>query len=574
MITKRPFWNSSSTSAEKGVENSELSRVFTDLIEVMDIALWELDLEYRVVALNRKAKEIYGEDVVGDFCYHAAAGLDTVCPGCPAEMVYGGMDSGRSMHRREKAGGKVIYIDHIATPIRNPAGVLIGVLVLIIDITRHKVMEEELKAHRDLLEEKVSERTLELSESEARYRKLYEESKRSEQLYRSLLHSSADAITIYDMEGKVVYLSPAFTQTFGWSCEELLGKQFSPEFVPKPEQEETQFHLRNLLERGTPCRDFQTRRKTKDGRILEVNISASRYNDHQGRPAGVLVLTRDITQQKQLEAQVKHAERMEAIGTLAGGIAHDFNNLMMGIMGHVSLMRMGIPDNHPNMRRVDKIEKLIRQGSSLTTQLLGYARQGRYEIRPLSINSIIRETAEIFGRTHKEITILLDLADGINPVRADHAQMQQIFFNLFVNAADAMADGGDIRVISREGKIDKNNGVSASMDEKQHVLIEVADTGAGIDPKILGRIFDPFFTTKTMGRGTGLGLSSVYGIVKSHGGHLTADSVKGKGATFRIYLPTDQNQDRDQNRYRDRNQNRDREMASQFRLERQYTEEQ
>ncbi len=564
MITKRPFWISSSTSAEKGVENSELSRVFTDLIEVMDIALWELDLEYRVIALNRKAKEIYGEDVVGDFCYHAAAGLDTVCPGCPAEMVYEGMDSGRSMHRREKASGKVIYIDHIATPIRNPAGVLIGVLVLIIDITRHKVMEEELKAHRDLLEEKVCERTRELSESEARYRKLYAESKRSEQLYRSLLHSSADAITIYNMEGKVVYLSPAFTHTFGWSHKELLGKDFLPEFVPKTEREETRSHLRNLVEGGTPCRDFQTRRKTKDGRILDVSISASRYDDHQGRPAGVLVLTRDITRQKQLEAQVKHAERMEAIGTLAGGIAHDFNNLMMGIMGHISLMRLDIPENHPNMCRVDKIEKLIRQGSSLTTQLLGYARQGRYEIRPLSINSIIRETAEIFGRTHKEITILLDLADGINPVRADRAQMQQIFFNLFVNAADAMADGGDIRVTSREGMIEKNNVMTESMDGNRHVLIEVEDTGTGIDPKILGRIFDPFFTTKTMGRGTGLGLSSVYGIVKSHGGNLTADSVKGKGATFRIYLPTDQDQDRD----------RDREMASQFRLERQCTEEQ
>jgi two-component system, cell cycle sensor histidine kinase and response regulator CckA len=510
-----------------------LSEVLTDVIDVMDIAMWELDLNYRVVSYNRKARQIYGASAKGNFCYNAAAGMDTVCPKCPAEMVYAGQESGRSEHRRRDASGKTIYIDHLATPIRDRDGNLTGALVLIIDITRHKQMEAELKRHRDRLEQMVAERTQALSESKARYQALYETSKRAEEVYRSLLDSSADAIVIYDMEGRPQFVSPAFTKIFGWSYEELAGRRIP--FVPESERSATTPYIQALIDHGTPCHGFETQRYTKDGRLLDVSISASRYLDHRGEPAGMLVILRDISERKQLEAQLKHSERMESVGILAGGIAHDFNNLMMGIMGNTSLLRHDMPVNHPYQERLKKIEKLIESGARLTSQLLGYARKGAYEIQSLDMNRVIRDTAETFGRTRKEVVIQLELAGRLPLVAADESQMAQVLLNLFINAADAMPGGGRLHI--RTERVRGDGGPSRSFSRGEWIRMAVADTGTGIDAANIDHIFDPFFTTKEMGRGTGLGLASVYGIIKSHGGHIAVASEKDKGTTFNIDLP-------------------------------------
>jgi PAS domain S-box-containing protein len=514
-------------------DNPRLGDVLNDVIDVMDIAMWELDLNYRVVSCNRKARQIYGAGAKGNFCYNAAAGRDTVCPKCPAEMVYAGGESGRSEHRRRDTSGKTIYIDHLATPIRDREGRLTGALVLIIDITRHKQMAAELKRHRDRLEQMVAERTRALSESKARYQALYERSKRAEEVYRSLLDSSADAIVIYDMEGCPVFISPAFTRIFGWTFEEVEGRPIP--FVPESERASSMGHIRALIDHGTPCHEFETRRYTKDGRLLDISLSASRYLDHRGRPAGMLVILRDITERKQLEAQLKHSERMESVGILAGGIAHDFNNLMMGIMGNTSLLRHDMPVDHPWQERLKKIEKLIESGSRLTSQLLGYARKGAYEIHPVNLNRVIRDTVETFGRTRKEVAIEVDLADRLPLVAADESQMAQVLLNLFINAADAMPGGGRLHI--RTGRVDGAHGPPGSSPPGGWVRVAVADTGIGIEASNIDHIFDPFFTTKEMGRGTGLGLASVYGIVKSHGGHITVVSEKEKGTTFNIHLP-------------------------------------
>lgn len=521
-------------------ENPRIGKVLTNIIDVMDIAMWELDLDYRVVSFNRKARQIYGEKAKGDFCYHAAAGRNTVCPNCPAEMVYAGHESGRSEHKRRDTSGKTVYIDHLATPIRDRDGKLTGALVLIIDITRHKEMEEEIKKHRDRLEQMVEERTQALSESEARYRELYETSKRAEEVYRSLLDSSADAIVIYDMKGRPEFVSPTFTKIFGWTFKELAGRKIP--FMPESERDKTMPYIQALIDHGTPCHGFETRRYTKDGRLLDVSISASRYLDHKGEPAGMLVILRDISERKQLEAQLQHSERMESVGILAGGVAHDFNNLMMGIMGNVSLLRHDMPADDPYQDRLKKVEKLIESGSRLTSQLLGYARKGAYEVQPLDMNRVIRDTAETFGRTRKEIIIHLDLSDQLAAVKADESQMEQVLLNLFINAADAMPEGGTITVRTAPFKgsaappaVAPNNG--------DWVLTAVADTGMGIDQANIEHIFDPFFTTKDMGHGTGLGLASVYGIIKSHGGHIAVASEKDKGTTFNIYLPAAEGRD-------------------------------
>jgi nitrogen-specific signal transduction histidine kinase/CheY-like chemotaxis protein len=251
---------------------------------------------------------------------------------------------------------------------------------------------------------------------------------------------------------------------------------------------------------------------------------------------------RDISEKKKLQAQLQHAERMEAIGTLAGGIAHDFNNLMMGIQGNVSLMLSELGPAHPHHEKLKSIEKMILSGAKLTQHLLGYARKGQYELKPINLNHVLQETAETFGRTRKEIKIHQDLQGDLNAVVADQTQIEQVLMNLYINAADAMPEGGVLRLATLNTLHDQMAGRPYTPEPGRYVMLSVADTGIGMDQKTMKRIFEPFFTTKEMGRGTGLGLASVYGIVKAHGGYIDVESEVGRGSTFRIFLPASEAQ--------------------------------
>lgn len=374
-----------------------------------------------------------------------------------------------------------------------------------------------------------------LKQSETRYRKLYEKVDKTQKLYLSLLQSSADAIVLYDLEGNTEYASPVFTELFGWTLEELKGKRIP--FVPDSEKEATQAIIKDLVENGTPCHGFETKRLTKDGYVLDVSISASRYTDHKGNAAGILVVIRDISERKKLQAQLQQAQKMEAIGTLAGGIAHDFNNLLMGIQGNVSIMLLDMDEKHPHYQRLKTIEEQIQSGSRLTSQLLGYARHGRYEIEPLNLNDVVRESSETFGRTKKEIVIHHDLDPNLWPVEADKTQLEQVLFNIYVNAWQAMPGGGDLFISTSNTTHQELKDRIYKAKPGNYVLLAIRDTGIGMDDNIKERIFEPFFTTKQMGHGTGLGLASAYGIIKGHGGYIDVESRKGHGATFKIYLP-------------------------------------
>ncbi|MFH1292897.1 MAG: ATP-binding protein, partial [Pseudomonadota bacterium] len=228
---------------------------------------------------------------------------------------------------------------------------------------------------------------------------------------------------------------------------------------------------------------------------------------------------------------------MEALGTLAGGIAHNFNNILMGISGNTSLMLLETEPGHPNCRRIRDIEKLVDSGSRLTKQLLGYARGGKYEVRFINLNRVITETADTFGTTKKDITIHRDLAQELGGIRADQGQIEQILLNLFVNAADAMPRGGDLFIKTMNVTDKDMTDSSYRVKPGAYALVTVRDTGVGMDKKTTERIFDPFFTTKGLSKGTGLGLASVYGIVKAHGGYIDVESKSGQGSTFLIYLP-------------------------------------
>ena len=386
---------------------------------------------------------------------------------------------------------------------------------------------------RDITERKKQEQAL--RDSESQYKTLFAESKRGEEVYRSLIHSSADAIVITDLSVNVSYISPSFTQIFGWNSEELEKKTIP--FIPESEKERTNTIFREVIENGTPYHGFETKRYTKNDRLIDVSISVSRFNDHEGEPAGLLIIIRDITENKKLEFQVQKAQRMEAIGTLAGGMAHDFNNLMMGMLGNISLILYDLDETHPHYQKLKSIEKQIESGTELTNSLLGYARKGKYESRPINLNTVVQNTLILFNRMRKEINTHMEFADDIFGIEADQGQIEQVLMNLYANSADAMPNGGDLTVKT-------SNASHRMMDDKaynpkygNYVLIDIIDTGSGMDEQTVSRIFDPFFTTKEMGRGTGLGLASVFGIVKGHGGYIDVTSEKGQGSTFSIYLP-------------------------------------
>lgn len=240
---------------------------------------------------------------------------------------------------------------------------------------------------------------------------------------------------------------------------------------------------------------------------------------------------------RSLESELIQAQKMEAIGTLAGGIAHDFNNLLMGIQGHASLLIMESSRDKALCEKLVSIEQLVTRGADLTKQLLGLARGGKYDVRPANLNYLIEKSSHMFGRTRKEITIHHYLENKVWTVDIDQGQIEQVFLNLFINAWQAMPGGGKLEIESRNVFLDDDETSPFSLPSGKYVRISVTDSGMGMDEKTKERIFEPFFTTKELGRGTGLGLASAYGIISSHHGMIKVSTELGKGTCFSIFLP-------------------------------------
>jgi signal transduction histidine kinase len=297
---------------------------------------------------------------------------------------------------------------------------------------------------------------------------------------------------------------------------------------------------------GEPIRVTDYDAIGKTGESIALELTASLLRNSSGAPIGFRGVLRDVTERKEAEAQnrkleiqVQQAQKMESIGTLAGGIAHDFNNILMGIQGNASLMALKTDPGHPGYEKLKNIETYVENGTELTRQLLGFARRGKYHAIATDVNDVIDKSATMFGRTKKEIRIQMDLVPDLWTVEVDRGQIEQALLNLYVNAWQAMPQGGDLYLITEKVILDADfiNNKPYKVEAGDYIKITVTDTGIGIDKETQERIFEPFFTTKEMGRGTGLGLASVYGVIKSHGGYINVYSETDQGTTFTIYLP-------------------------------------
>ena len=251
----------------------------------------------------------------------------------------------------------------------------------------------------------------------------------------------------------------------------------------------------------------------------------------------------DLTEKMRMELALQQAQKMEAVGTLAGGVAHDFNNLLMGIQGNISLMLMETDAHHSNYEKLKTMEKYVRQGADLSKQLLGVGRGGKYEVKPTDLNVLIQNEIQMFSRTRKEIRVHQTYEKDLLWVSVDRGQMAQVLLNLCINASHAMPGGGDLYVQTENADLVEDHLRPFQLASDRYVKISLTDTGVGMDEETRQRIFEPFFTTKEMGRGSGLGLASVYGIVKNHGGIIKVSSEKDHGTTFNIYLPAMKNGD-------------------------------
>ena len=361
----------------------------------------------------------------------------------------------------------------------------------------------------------------------------------SEQRFKSLSENAPVLIFSLNQKGSFSYVNPTWEMLLGHTRQDVIGKQFTDFILQESDQNITEIFKR-LMDGQSSVADLNIQFAHKDGSTRLFNTSASANSDVEGRVVGIIGMAKDVTEEHRLQRQLMESQKMEAIGTLAGGIAHDFNNLLMGVQANLSLMRLESGHSPSFQEKIRRIEDQIQNGASLTRQLLGYARKGKYALTVFDLNDLVQETLNVVKRTNKGVLINKDLSEQPANLRADQGQMELMLLNLFINAVDAMPEGGELSVTT--SLVNGNHSPVAHPEIHQDAFIElkVSDTGIGMDEATRARIFEPFFTTKEMGRGTGLGLASVYGVIKNHGGLIEVHSSPGSGSTFSIILPAAQ----------------------------------
>ena len=361
--------------------------------------------------------------------------------------------------------------------------------------------------------------------------------------YQELLENVDDAVYIIDEEGCIIDANSSAYEPMGYSRDEFIGLRLS-DLVP-PDDYEKILHPGKQPEENLKNNKItiETTHSGKDEHFIPVEIQ-SRPITYMGEHV-ILNVARDITERIAaeenktfLENQLNHAQKMEALGTMAGCIAHDFNNLLMGIQASVDLLALEINPEQQAYSRLMAIEKTIGKAGSLTRQLLGFARRETGKFEPLNINALVEESTGLFIKSRREIRLELEFDAGVMPVYADRGQLEQVLVNLYINAWHAMPKGGELNIYTKNARLNDAFCKSFELSGGDYVHIGVADTGTGMSREIMDKIFDPFFTTKESGKGTGLGLASAYGIIRNHKGMITVESKVGEGTRFNIFLPS------------------------------------
>jgi two-component system, cell cycle sensor histidine kinase and response regulator CckA len=358
----------------------------------------------------------------------------------------------------------------------------------------------------------------------------------SDRRFRRLIEFSPDAMFI-KRANRIVFANQRCLKLFGASSpEQVLGRTVF-DFI-HPDFHAITTERLGLMETGNPVPLIEEKIVRLDGTTVDVEISASPFLE-EGVTA-IQVVCRDISDRKKLEEQFHQAQKMEAVGQLAGGVAHDFNNLLTVISGYSEMLITRLPPNDPMIDMVQEIHKAGERAAHLTRQLLAFSRKGIVERRVLHLNALVIDTEKMLRRLiGEDISLTTVLAPALGQVKADAGQVEQVIVNLAVNARDAMPQGGKLAIETRNVELDTAYAkLHPEVKPGRYVMVAVSDTGFGMSQETKGHIFEPFFTTKGPGKGTGLGLATVYGIVKQGGGHIAVHSELGQGTTFKIYFPT------------------------------------
>jgi PAS domain S-box-containing protein len=483
--------------AEAGRREAE--ERYRTLVDASPIAIVVLDLEDTVQLWNEAAERTYGwtaDESIGQ-------PLRTRPPDLEHEfhMLRDAGHRGERITsyetRRRRKDGRMIDVSISVAPVRDASGKIVGVLGAHVDITEAKRAEQALRDR--------------------------------ERQFRAVFDTSQDGLLILDDDLRMLEVNAAAAEIFGMLREELVGRG-ADELPALQQLTETQPVWAELVEQGSLDREWELHRP--DGAIRNVEV-AMRANFLPGRH---IALMRDVTERKALEAQLLHSQRMEAVGRLAGGIAHDFNNLLTAIQGYSDFLLAELATGSEPWRDAEQIARAAERAEALVRQLLAFSRKQMLRPEVIDLNAVVRDIESMLRRLiGEDIELGVELDPELEPVNADAAQVEQTIINLVVNARDAMPDGGALHLRTGNVTIDETAAENAALEHGRYARITVEDTGAGMDESTRLRAFEPFFTTKA--HGTGLGLSTVYGIVTQSGGTIDVASEPGRGTTFAVYLP-------------------------------------